>query len=95
MIAGLVTVAVLYAAALTFLDTGWISPEVFAIVAWSALAVAAGDAVRSRRAYAAEVADRARRGRASPARRPPGARSSRSASASPATSTTSSPTGWR
>lgn len=61
VIAGLVTVAVLYAAALAFLDTGWISPEVFAIVAWSALAVAAGDAVRSRRAYLAEVADRAQR----------------------------------
>ena len=64
VIAGIVTVAVLYTAALTFLDTGWISPEVFAIVAWSALAVAAGDAVRSRRAYDVEVADRARRAEA-------------------------------
>lgn len=59
--AGIVTAAVLFASAVTFVDTGWISPEVFAIVAWSALAVAAGDAMRSRRAYTAELTDRARR----------------------------------
>jgi signal transduction histidine kinase len=55
---------VLYVAALAFLDTGWISPEVFAIIAWPSLAVAAGDALRTRRAYAEELADRARRAEA-------------------------------
>ncbi len=41
--------------------TSWIGADNLALVAFGALAVAAGDAARNRRAYLAEVEDRARR----------------------------------
>jgi signal transduction histidine kinase len=45
-----------------FVDTGsaW-SPQTLGLVAWLGMAAAAGDAIRSRRAYIAEVEDRAHR----------------------------------
>jgi signal transduction histidine kinase len=44
-----------------FADGGWWTPEHFGALAWTAAAVALGDATRSRRAYIAEVEARARR----------------------------------
>jgi signal transduction histidine kinase len=42
-------------------DNGWWSPENLGTVAWIGMATAVGDAARSRRAYIAEVEERARR----------------------------------
>lgn len=39
----------------------WPEPHIFALVAWTGMAAAVGDAVRSRRAYIAGVVERARR----------------------------------
>jgi signal transduction histidine kinase len=45
-----------------FVDTGSVwSPQTLGLVAWLGMAAAAGDAIRNRRAYIAEVEDRARR----------------------------------
>jgi signal transduction histidine kinase len=60
LVAGACIVAMFLAAGV-FGDAGWISPDNFGVTAWSIAAVAIGDATRSRRAYIAEVEDRARR----------------------------------
>jgi signal transduction histidine kinase len=52
---------VLFLSAAAQLDGGWFRPDSFAVLAWSGLALAAGDAVRSRREYIAAVEERARR----------------------------------
>jgi signal transduction histidine kinase len=59
-ITGGATVAVLYGVSIAFLDSVGIDRDL-PIVAWSVMAVAIGDAVRSRRAYLAAVEERARR----------------------------------
>ncbi|WP_306207770.1 sensor histidine kinase [Actinoplanes sp. RD1] len=56
-----VCTAVLYAAALTGLDGGWLHPPMLLIAAWTAMSGGFGDAARSRRAYIAAVEERARR----------------------------------
>ena len=91
VIAGVATVA-LYGASTALL----VEPEAdrdFDVIAWSVVAVAVGVAVRSRRAYLAEVEERIRRAdlsREEEARRG----SWRSACGSHASCTTSSRTGW-
>ncbi len=42
-------------------DGGWLAPENVGLLAWIGMATAVGDATRSRRAYVAEVEERARR----------------------------------
>ena len=59
-IAGGVTAAVSYVAAVVFLDGSGLGREL-GVIAWSLMAVAVGDAVRSRRDYLAAVEERARR----------------------------------
>jgi signal transduction histidine kinase len=59
--AGLVTAGALVAIQMIFSSRPWLSPETAGTIAWVGLAAAAGDAVRSRRAYIAAVEERARR----------------------------------
>ncbi|WP_371097339.1 sensor histidine kinase [Streptomyces sanglieri] len=69
---GLLTVAVLTASAMLFGAAPWYSQENFGVFAWTGMACAAGDAVRSRRAFVdaiRERADRAERTREEEARR--------------------------
>ncbi|MEU5613963.1 sensor histidine kinase [Streptomyces sparsogenes] len=56
---GLITVALLTGAAMLFGLRPWYAQENFGIFAWTGLAAAAGDAVRSRRAYIAAIEERA------------------------------------
>ncbi|MEU1670121.1 histidine kinase [Streptomyces sparsogenes] len=56
---GLTTVALLTGAAMLFGLRPWYAQENFGIFAWTGLAAAAGDAVRSRRAYIAAIEERA------------------------------------
>ncbi|MGW2086434.1 sensor histidine kinase [Streptomyces sp. NPDC001880] len=58
---GLLTVAVLTAAAMFFGTAPWYSQENFAVFAWTGMAGAAGDAVRSRRAFVDAIRERAER----------------------------------
>jgi signal transduction histidine kinase len=58
--AGCVAVA-LYLSAVLWVGDGWWEPESLGTVAWIGMATAIGDATRSRRAYIAEVVERARR----------------------------------
>jgi signal transduction histidine kinase len=58
---GAASTSVLFAAAATRLDDKWFAPDSFAVVAWSFMALAAGDAVRSRREYINAIEERARR----------------------------------
>jgi signal transduction histidine kinase len=51
----------LYLSAVLWTGDGWWEPEVLGTVAWIGMATAIGDAARSRRAYIAEVVERARR----------------------------------
>jgi len=51
----------LYLSAVLWTGDGWWEPEVLGTVAWIGMATAIGDATRSRRAYIAEVVERARR----------------------------------
>jgi signal transduction histidine kinase len=57
--AGGVAALVVYLAAVTFGGQGWDSSETLEDVAWMGMAVAIGDAVRTRRAYVAAVEERA------------------------------------
>ncbi|MFE6662293.1 sensor histidine kinase [Streptomyces sp. NPDC057697] len=69
---GLLTMAVLTAAAMLFGHAPWYSQENFGVFAWTGMAGAAGDAVRSRRAFIdaiRERAERAERSRDAEARR--------------------------
>ncbi|MEV5598877.1 sensor histidine kinase [Streptomyces sp. NPDC052496] len=69
---GVLTVVVLTAAAMLFGDRPWYAQENLGIFAWTGMAAAAGDAVRSRRAFVAAIrerADRAERTREEEARR--------------------------
>jgi signal transduction histidine kinase len=59
--AGVAVAVTLYGATVVFLDESFFSAPALATLAWSGLATAAGDAVRSRRAYVAAVEERARR----------------------------------
>jgi signal transduction histidine kinase len=61
LVAGAVTGVALYLTAATQLDGAAIGADSLASVAWTGLAVAAGDAVRTRRAYVEAVEERARR----------------------------------
>jgi signal transduction histidine kinase len=58
---GAVTVGVLTAASMLFGDRPWYAQENFGIFAWTGLAAAAGEAVRSRRAFVAAIRERAER----------------------------------
>ncbi|WP_428986129.1 histidine kinase [Streptomyces pyxinae] len=58
---GLLTMAVLTAAAMLFGPAPWYSQENFGVFAWSGMAAAAGDAVRSRRAFVDAIRERAER----------------------------------
>jgi signal transduction histidine kinase len=58
---GAVTVGVLTAAGMLFGDQPWYAQENFGIFAWTGLAAAAGEAVRSRRAFVAAIRERAER----------------------------------
>ncbi|MBG6134293.1 sensor histidine kinase [Longispora fulva] len=51
----------LYAASVRWAGHGWLDPENVAILAWTGMATAVGDATRTRRAYLAAVEERARR----------------------------------
>ncbi|WP_370412137.1 sensor histidine kinase [Streptomyces fradiae] len=69
---GLVTMAVLTFAAMVFGPTPWYAQENLGVFAWTGMAAAAGDAVRSRRAFVdaiRERAERAERSREEEARR--------------------------
>jgi signal transduction histidine kinase len=56
-----VSAAVLLASAMAFAPGSWMAPEKLGIVGWTGLAAAAGDAMRSRRAYIAAVEERVER----------------------------------
>ncbi|WP_328325746.1 sensor histidine kinase [Streptomyces sp. NBC_00455] len=58
---GLLTMAVLTASAMCFSRTPWYSQENLGIFAWTGMASAAGDAVRSRRAFVDAIRERAER----------------------------------
>lgn len=58
---GLLTMAVLTAAAMLFGSAPWYSQENFGVFAWTGMASAAGDAVRSRRAFVDAIRERAER----------------------------------
>ncbi|ANZ19155.1 integral membrane sensor signal transduction histidine kinase [Streptomyces noursei ATCC 11455] len=58
---GVLTCLVLTAAAMFFGDRSWYAQENLAIFAWTGMAAAAGDAVRSRRAYVDAIRERAER----------------------------------
>ena len=58
---GAVTVAVLTGAGMLFGPRPWYAQENLGIFAWTGLAAAAGDAVRSRRAFVAAIEERAER----------------------------------
>ncbi|PCG81832.1 two-component sensor histidine kinase [Streptomyces sp. WZ.A104] len=58
---GLLTMGGLTAAAMVFGSTPWYSQENFGVFAWTGLASAAGDAVRSRRAFVDAIRERAER----------------------------------
>ncbi|MEU8268923.1 sensor histidine kinase [Sphaerisporangium sp. NPDC049002] len=58
---GMISALVLVAARVAFSDVSWYGPEVVGQIAWIGMATAAGDSVRSRRAYVAAVEERARR----------------------------------
>ncbi|MFI1399033.1 sensor histidine kinase [Streptomyces sp. NPDC020681] len=58
---GLLTMAVLTAAAMAFGSNPWYTQENLGIFAWAGLAGAAGDAVRSRRAFVDAIRERAER----------------------------------
>ncbi|MEV6245039.1 sensor histidine kinase [Streptomyces sp. NPDC051742] len=58
---GLVTMAVLTAAAMIFGPTRWYAQENLGVFAWTGMAAAAGDAVRSRRAFVDAIRERAER----------------------------------
>ncbi|MFJ7196961.1 MULTISPECIES: histidine kinase [unclassified Streptomyces] len=58
---GLLTVAVLTAAAMLCGPAPWYSQENFGVFAWTGMAGAAGDAVRSRRAFVDAIRERAER----------------------------------
>lgn len=58
---GAVTVGVLTAAAMLLGGRPWYAQENFGILAWTALAAAAGEAVRSRRAFVDAIRERAER----------------------------------
>ncbi|MEU5216206.1 sensor histidine kinase [Streptomyces sp. NPDC020807] len=58
---GLVTMALLTAAAMVFGPTPWYAQENLGVFAWTGMAAAAGDAVRSRRAFVDAIRERAER----------------------------------
>ncbi|MFJ2933386.1 sensor histidine kinase [Streptomyces sp. NPDC087219] len=58
---GLATMAVLTAAAMAFGPTPWYAQENVGLFAWTGMAAAAGDAVRSRRAFVDAIRERAER----------------------------------
>lgn len=58
---GLLTMAALTAAAMFFGSAPWYSQENFGVFAWTGMASAAGDAVRSRRAFVDAIRERAER----------------------------------
>ncbi|WP_078969799.1 histidine kinase [Streptomyces natalensis] len=58
---GALTVVVLTAAAMLFGEHPWYAQQNLAIFAWTGMAAAAGDAVRSRRAYVDAIRERAER----------------------------------
>ncbi|WSV38375.1 sensor histidine kinase [Streptomyces sp. NBC_01077] len=58
---GLVTMAVLTATAMVFGATPWYAQENLGLIAWTGMAAAAGDAVRSRRAFVDAIRERAER----------------------------------
>ncbi|MER5885251.1 histidine kinase [Streptomyces sp. NPDC001941] len=58
---GLLTMVVLTGAAMTFGATPWYTQENLGLFAWTGLAAAAGDAVRSRRAFVDAIRERAER----------------------------------
>ncbi|WP_329116167.1 sensor histidine kinase [Streptomyces sp. NBC_01465] len=58
---GLVTMAVLTGFAMGFSEAPWYSQENLGIFAWTGMAAAAGDAVRSRRAFVDAIRERAER----------------------------------
>ncbi|GAB3081752.1 hypothetical protein GCM10027186_45540 [Micromonospora schwarzwaldensis] len=59
--AGAASGLVLGGGAVVALGVGWLDPAVVVLLLWFGVAVAAGDAVRSRRAYVAVLEERARR----------------------------------
>ncbi|GAA3912011.1 histidine kinase [Streptomyces gulbargensis] len=58
---GLATMTVLTAAAMAFGPTPWYAQENLGVFAWTGMAAAAGDAVRSRRAFVDAIRERAER----------------------------------
>ncbi|MFF3319084.1 sensor histidine kinase [Streptomyces sp. NPDC003035] len=58
---GLLTMAVLTGAAMLFGPTPWYAQENLGVFAWTGMAAAAGDAVRSRRAFVDAIRERAER----------------------------------
>ncbi|MFE0647642.1 sensor histidine kinase [Streptomyces sp. NPDC059534] len=58
---GLATMAVLTAAAMAFGPTHWYAQDNLGVFAWTGMAAAAGDAVRSRRAFVDAIRERAER----------------------------------
>lgn len=60
-LAGVATAVSVYVAGQFGSDRGWIAPENLGAIAWTGMAVAVGDGLRTRRAYVAAVEERARR----------------------------------
>lgn len=61
LVAGALTATVVVAGRVLFEWASWLDTGTLALVAWAGMAVAAGDAVRNRRAYVSAVEERARR----------------------------------
>lgn len=60
-VAGIATAVSVYVAGQFGNNQGWIAPENLGTIAWTGMAVAVGDGLRTRRAYVAAVEERARR----------------------------------
>ena len=60
LLAGPVAVGLYFVDAFVSTGSAW-SPQSLGVIAWIGMTAAAGDAIRSRRAYVAEVEERARR----------------------------------
>lgn len=60
-IAGIATALALFTSGVIAAGASWVAPEYVGVIAWTGMATAVGDALRSRRAYVAAVEERARR----------------------------------
>jgi signal transduction histidine kinase len=60
-LAGLGVGVILYVGSGLYSGDGWLEPQTLAVLAWTGMAIAIGDGLRTRRAYIAAIEERARR----------------------------------